>query len=335
MKSASKHLALVLALTIGSFLLPILIAQNSADISNHFSNLAAAVQSLGKFEAKFIRAWIRNDGITSTYDEVKTVDIPVVQHVLANDLAINQKHFLGYFDIQTKTSLLAFQKKYGLIETGLIDVPTREKMNALYAEDFCPRIGNSDGALDLFRVVKKGSALPPTYTPNSLVVVDGEVLAKGKICVSKKILPTLEQMFKDAAKEGHSLIVISGFRRYDIQESLRDDIIALEGEKGRKEIADPGESEHQLGLAVDILETKYGTLDKGFAKTKASKWLTENAWRYGFTLSFPEGDEKITGISFEPWHYRYVGIGMAAILKEQGISFNRFAERGFLQAQAR
>ena len=85
----------------------------------------------------------------------------------------------------------------------------------------------------------------------------------------------------------------------------------------------PGTSEHELGLAVDIsLSSDYKTDDLLFT----SKWLEKNSWKYGFILRYPKGKENITGIIYEPWHYRYVGIDAATVIYEKNITLEEFIE---------
>ena len=82
----------------------------------------------------------------------------------------------------------------------------------------------------------------------------------------------------------------------------------------------PGASEHQIGLALDIVTDSYRELNEGFAETAAGKWLAENSYKYGFILRYPLGKEYITGIEYEPWHFRYVGVEAATVITEQGIT---------------
>ena len=78
-------------------------------------------------------------------------------------------------------------------------------------------------------------------------------------------------------------------------------------EKAGHQVAVPGTSEHQLGLAVDIVDVNYQLLDTNQENTAVQKWLLENSWRYGFILRYPTDQTDVTGIVYEPWHYRYVG----------------------------
>ena len=86
----------------------------------------------------------------------------------------------------------------------------------------------------------------------------------------------------------------------------------------------PGSSEHQIGLAIDIICDGYSSLDEGFADTKAGKWLADNSYKYGFILRYPLGKEDITSIEFEPWHFRYVGVDAATVMYENGICLEEF-----------
>ena len=86
----------------------------------------------------------------------------------------------------------------------------------------------------------------------------------------------------------------------------------------------PGSSEHQIGLAVDIITDGYTSLDEGFGDTKAGKWLAENSADYGFILRYPAGKEEITSIEYEPWHFRYVGKDVAKEIMSKGITFEEY-----------
>ena len=91
-----------------------------------------------------------------------------------------------------------------------------------------------------------------------------------------------------------------------------------------EEVARPGMSEHCLGLAVDIITSDYTTLDYGFAQTDAAKWLYEHCAEYGFILRYPEDKTDVTGIIYEPWHFRYVGEEAAAYIMENGLTLEEF-----------
>jgi D-alanyl-D-alanine carboxypeptidase len=91
-------------------------------------------------------------------------------------------------------------------------------------------------------------------------------------------------------------------------------------------IAVPGTSEHQLGLAVDIIDTKLWALEEEQENLPAQKWLMENSWRYGFILRYPKDRIDSTGIIYEPWHYRYVGTDVAKEIYDSGMTLEEYIE---------
>lgn len=149
--------------------------------------------------------------------------------------------------------------------------------------------------------------------------------------VDSRIYPYLQEMFDAAREDGIYPIVREGYRTAEEQEEIFNEKVQAyinEGytkarsEKAAKEwVALPGTSEHQLGIAVDINADKtQSTNDEVYA------WLAENAHHYGFILRYPQGKEEITGTSYEPWHYRYVGTENAKIIYEKQICLEEFIE---------
>ena len=91
-------------------------------------------------------------------------------------------------------------------------------------------------------------------------------------------------------------------------------------------VAVPGTSEHQLGLAIDIIDRYYTNLDAGQENTGTQKWLMENSWKYGFILRYPNGSTEITGIIYEPWHYRYMGNKLAEEIFRLDVTLEEYIE---------
>jgi D-alanyl-D-alanine carboxypeptidase len=169
-------------------------------------------------------------------------------------------------------------------------------------------------------VVNKTRPLNPvTYRANDLVKVPkynpyGRILRRE---VSASVV-RLGNAMKSAGKG--TLIVQSGYRSYYSQRSiLAAKIRAIGKTKALKLVAKPGYSEHQTGLAVDFAARGVSTLNVSFARTNAGIWLAANAYRYGFVLRYPSGKTAITGYSFEPWHFRYVGVTVATAMHDRGI----------------
>lgn len=138
-----------------------------------------------------------------------------------------------------------------------------------------------------------------------------------------------------AAKlDGVSLILQSGYRSVEYQQGLFDQQVEKMIKTGKSEeealasvqkvVAKPGHSEHSTGYAADILTDSYRVMDSGFAETDAYTWLTEHAAEYGFIERYPLDGEPITGIFFEPWHWRYVGAENAAEIKKSGRCLEAF-----------
>lgn len=175
---------------------------------------------------------------------------------------------------------------------------------------------------DLLTLIDKYYGLAYTYEPIDLVDLSeyGIVSTNGSKLLRKVLIEDLEKLMDDAQKDGVYLYVLSAYRSYNTQLNLYNQTLNKEGEEYTlKYAAVPGHSEHQLGTAIDftsseMLEGKY----KDFKRTKASEWLSENANKYGFVMSYPLKSYEQNGFNHEPWHYRYVGINSANKIKESG-----------------
>lgn len=158
----------------------------------------------------------------------------------------------------------------------------------------------------------------------------------GSMKCDERVKDVLTNMLSDASKQGVSLIVCSPYRDYKLQETLFNRKINLYMSKGysyidayritSQKVTVPGASEHQIGLAFDIVTAGHTTLDYEFGDTVAGKWLKENSKNYGFILRYPRGKEYITGIEFEPWHFRYVGVEAATYIMDNDITLEEFID---------
>lgn len=182
--------------------------------------------------------------------------------------------------------------------------------------------------------------LPDDFTLNTKTVT-GERLLDER-CADQAI-----KMLNDASQQNVGLFVTSSYRSSQKQaENLQSYINTLMGQgyseeeatiQAQKEIALPGCSEHNAGLAMDIVSDNYWNdhtdLDESFEKLPQFDWLIANSWKYGFILSYPKGKEDITGIIYEPWHYRYVGLEHAErihkVYEETGefLTVNEYIEK--------
>jgi D-alanyl-D-alanine carboxypeptidase len=135
-------------------------------------------------------------------------------------------------------------------------------------------------------------------------------------------------MFAAAKADGVKLQLVDAYRSYSRQKELFEAKVKSYLDKGysRKDAekkaatitARPNTSEHQTGLALDIVTPSYTKRDKGFAETDAFKWLNANAQDYGFTLRYKKDKVSITGVIYEPWHWRFVGTEAAKAMKKSG-----------------
>lgn len=163
--------------------------------------------------------------------------------------------------------------------------------------------------------------------------VERAVLSSGH-SIDKRAYSDLIEMLEDAKAEGLSLVICSSYRTMEKQQRLYEnevnDYVSLgySYEEAKKEaakwVARPGTSEHQTGLALDIVSASFQSLTKEQENTKEQKWLMENSYKYGFILRYPEDKTEITGINYEPWHYRYVGKEAAKVIFEEKISLEEY-----------
>lgn len=152
--------------------------------------------------------------------------------------------------------------------------------------------------------------------------------------IDSRAYPALQDMMDAARAEGLQPTICSSFRTWDKQEKLfqnKVQMLLAEGygqaeaeEQAAMWVARPGTSEHQAGLAVDIVDKSYQLLDQGQEDTAVQRWLMAHCAQYGFILRYPADKAELTGVNYEPWHYRYVGMETAAEIMERGICLEEY-----------
>lgn len=174
-------------------------------------------------------------------------------------------------------------------------------------------------------IINKKHPLPEDYEPSDLVIPNVQATKEG-LTLRSEAANALETMFSAAAEDGITLILGSGYRSYETQARLFNNYVNRDGEEAANRYsARPGESEHQTGLAVDISDYSMANwLKNSFKDTAESRWLIENAYKYGFVLRYIDGKEDITGYIYEPWHYRYLGIEEAAKIKASNLTLEEY-----------
>ncbi|MEB3102437.1 D-alanyl-D-alanine carboxypeptidase family protein [Ferviditalea candida] len=178
-------------------------------------------------------------------------------------------------------------------------------------------------------VVNKQRGLPADYIPMDLVQPHVPFSFAGdseKKHLRKAAANALEQLFAAAKKDGIELFGVSGYRSYRTQQTIFSYNVKHQGEEeARRFSAQPGHSEHQTGLAIDVSSqsAKFG-LEETFGDTVEGKWLASHAHEFGFIIRYPKGKEESTGYAYEPWHIRYVGKQIAEQIYRKNWTLEEF-----------
>ncbi len=154
--------------------------------------------------------------------------------------------------------------------------------------------------------------------------------------VDARCADALTEMLSACRTAGYSASICSSYRTHAYQQSLFDQRVAARMAQGMtraeaeavtaRSTAVPGTSEHQIGLAVDLVDSGYWQLDSTQASRPTQQWLMAHSWEYGFILRYPSDKSELTGIIYEPWHYRYVGKDAARTIYEQEICLEEYLE---------
>ncbi len=175
-------------------------------------------------------------------------------------------------------------------------------------------------------LVNKTNTVTKNYRPENLTIPNVKFIyyADPKVKqMESKAAEALESLFQAASKDNITLLAVSGYRPYEYQRGLYNND-KQSSNNTDKYLAKPGTSEHQTGLAMDVLSDEYSSLDEGFVNTKAYEWLKENCYKYGFIIRYPKEKEDITKYNFEPWHIRYVGITHSKEITNKNLTLEEY-----------
>lgn len=252
---------------------------------------------------------------------------------------LSKEHTATKADLASKVSTVAeLQTKLAqseLEKTSLNDALTAEQAkNNLFADQIA-RITGTVGSLErlsktdpeLLKKYSKVYFLNENYEPTKLVNIDGKYLnnVANPQFIHADVKSFLEKMVNNADGDGMKLKIISGFRSFGTQASLKSNYKVTYGAGTANQFsADQGYSEHQLGTTVDFTTPALGANFDPFDKTPEYKWLVDNAYKYGFVLSYPK---KNGYYQYEPWHWRFVGIALAENLHRTGAYFYDLDQR--------
>ncbi len=226
-------------------------------------------------------------------DKIETSDTFEKEEAMQIDPPSEYPH--PQFDITLDQLKTEIQNEPDFVQQHII---ARPQYFLELAQNFCEK---PDWARVL---VDKNHPLPEDYAPNDLVMLNIYPLSlnRSNLRLSRSCMPAVLAMTEAARIEGVELVYSSTFRSYEYQEKLYEGYVDRHGQKEADRFsARPGTSQHQLGTTID-----FGSITPEFGDTSAGKWLYEHAWEYGFSLSYPEGKEDLTGYMFEIWHYRYI-----------------------------
>lgn len=171
-------------------------------------------------------------------------------------------------------------------------------------------------------LVNKDHPLDPEAVPKDIVtlfenqdLMYGYVVLDNTIRLSRSVAENFRNMIEAAGEDGvNRFMISSGYRDEDEQEQLYR-------EKGSDYALPPGYSEHNLGLSMDI-----GSTQQSIDRSPEGKWLKEHAWAHGFILRYPQDKTEVTGIQYEPWHFRYVGLPHSMIMKERNLTLEEYLD---------
>ncbi len=230
----------------------------------------------------------------------------------------------------TSNALTLLESEAQVLEATLA---TEQERNGTFAKQIST-ITSTVGTLDklartdkeLLAKYSKVYFLSEHYTPEELATIDSKYVhpEDKELFLHAKVVPSLEALVEEAHHDDIDLRATSAFRSFAAQGALKSGYKVLYGTGANAFSADQGYSEHQLGTTVDFTTVASGGALVGFEKTPAYTWLTRNAHKYGFVLSYPKGNAYY---QYEPWHWRYVGEKLATRLYQDEDYFYELEQR--------
>ncbi|MFD2831117.1 M15 family metallopeptidase [Corticicoccus populi] len=187
----------------------------------------------------------------------------------------------------------------------------------------------------ILALANKSNFLGEEYVPADMIPVNVPVVFDNPETnqLREPAANALMDLFAEAESEGYTLYARSGYRSYNTQVGLYNNYVANHGqEEADRFSAQPGSSEHQTGLAMDVTSESVNLeLSEAFGETDEGTWVRENAHRFGFIIRYPDGYEDITGYMYEPWHLRYLGEEVASDVYESGLTYEEYIKESGIE----
>lgn len=185
-----------------------------------------------------------------------------------------------------------------------------------------------DEPSSLWFIVNKQRPTPASYTPAGLRQPNVPVRSSGssEMLLRDEAAGAVEKLVAAAKADGVNLMLVSGYRSYNLQQAVYSGNVTREGQANAdKTSARPGHSEHQTGLAADLgAINRVCELETCFAQTPEGQWLAQHAHEYGFVIRYPDNMQSVVGYTYEPWHLRYVGTDLANEVAKTGQVLEQF-----------
>lgn len=194
-----------------------------------------------------------------------------------------------------------------------------------FGRDYYEDIKIIENPDDILVLVNKKNQLPKNFVPPKLTLLDEKYATKDKYMREEAAI-AFENLSRDASILGYQIIATSTYRSYDYQQELYNYYVKEKGQTYADNCsARPGHSEHQTGLAVDVMGSN-NDYDK-FEESDEFDWMKNNAHLYGFIMRYPKDKTQQTGFKYEPWHYRYVGVNAAKTIYSENLILEEYIDK--------
>lgn len=218
-------------------------------------------------------------------------------------------------------NLKIFRLCFYIILILLITLFYTKNLN-IFGNKFYKNIKKISNPNDIDVLVNKNNKLDNKYVPTDLIMLNVKYSNQYKY-LREEAAYNFEKLSSDVSKLNYKIVAVSTYRSYIYQKELFNYYVKSKGEKkALKCSAKPGHSEHQTGLAVDVMGSN-NDYDE-FEKSIEFDWMKNNSYKYGFILRYPKGKEHITGFKYEPWHYRYVGVETATKIYNNNLTLEEY-----------